>query len=391
MKENQQEIKNIDVLIQGGGIGGLSLAAFLQKKGFTVQVLERSSQLSEIGAGIWMAPNPLQVFRELGIDDVIERNGWSIQTIEVLDFAGKVLSHMDLALFKKEFGYYTTAIHRGKLQKIIFDILAPGTVAFGVKTHSWSKTPEGLDVQLSNGKKVQAKLLIGADGLHSEIREKLFPESKKRYSGSSSYRAIVNLREDIHSQGHLCQEIWAPGCRLGFSRMSVDSYYWYLTFDSVAGERTSAADNMKHARFLAEKYFSNYKKLIEYTDPLSIIRTDISDLSPLKDWKQGCVGLIGDAAHATTPNLGQGGAQAVEDAGVLAEEIANHGPTERALQSFVERRRKKAQWIVDTSWAYRVFCHQKSSFGRSLRNILFWLMPESVARRQLHKIYRLWN
>ena len=391
MSEDQQEIKKVDVLIQGGGIGGLSLAAFLQRKGYVVEVVERSLKLSEIGAGIWMAPNPLQAFKKIGLDEVIVKNSWPVNAIEVSDHKGRVISHMNLEIFKKEFGYYTMAIYRGRLQQILFDFLAPGTVIFGVKVHSWKQISEGLEVQLSNGQKIQTKLLIGADGLHSEIREKLFPESEKRYSGSSSYRAIVDLQEDIHPHGHLSREIWAPGCRLGFSRISATSYYWYLTFDSVASEKTSAVENFKHAQSLAEKYFSKYKMLIERADPQSIIRTDISDLKPLKDWRQGRVGLIGDAAHATTPNLGQGGAQAVEDAGALAEEICSYGLTEQALRSFIERRQEKARWIVNTSWSYRVFCHLRSPVSRSLRNILFWVLPKAVTRQQLRKIYRLWN
>jgi len=120
-----------------------------------------------------------------------------------------------------------------------------------------------------------------------------------------------------------------------------------------------------------------------------ILRTDISDLKPLARWSAGRIGLIGDAAHATTPNLGQGGAMAVEDALALADAVKELGLNQAAWKRFEERRRKKVDWTVSTSWSIGKICHLGNPIFRSLRNLALRNTPESVTRKQVQRIYRL--
>ena len=136
-----------------------------------------------------------------------------------------------------------------------------------------------------------------------------------RYSGSSSYRAIARSANLLSPElGHDAYEIWGKGCRLGFSKISADDYYWYMTFDSDPDKSFSPVARRAHAESLFCKFFPRWTGLLENTQSDEILQTDISDLKRLHTWSSDRIGLIGDAAHATTPNLGQGGAMAIEDA-----------------------------------------------------------------------------
>ena len=179
----------------------------------------------------------------------------------------------------------------------------------------------------------------------------------------------------------------APGlCRVGFSKINAEDYYWYMTFDARAGEVSSESEMRTHVETLFRTYFPQWIGVLHNTRTQDILRTDISDLKPLTQWSSGRIGLIGDAAHATTPNLGQGGAMAVEDALPLAIAFKNLGLNEEAWKRFEHLRRKKVDWTVATSWSIGRVCHLGNPLFRSLRNIALNKMPASVTQKQIQRI-----
>lgn len=389
MQKSNAQKAEIDVLIQGAGIAGLTLAAGLIKRGYRVLIVERTSASSEIGAGIWMAPNALQVFKSFGLIAKMEAIGWPIHQVELRDFKGQCLSSLETGRLKDEFGFHTLAFHRAELQAILVESVGSDNIRLSTEIETWTSEGDGLKARLSSGEEIQAKIIIGADGLHSKIRAKLFPQAVKRYSGTSSYRAVIDTPMFKESDPHASQEIWAPGCRFGYSRLSNERTYWYLTFDARPEERETPQQMKSRALRLAGEYFQEFSGLIESAADDAILRTDISDLKPLDSWSLDRVGLMGDAAHATTPNLGQGGAQAVEDAYALQAAIERHGLSPQALEAYFNSRQKKAHWIVETSRSYGRFCHQKNPLARALRNGVFRMLPPSVTQSQLRRIYRL--
>jgi 2-polyprenyl-6-methoxyphenol hydroxylase-like FAD-dependent oxidoreductase len=212
----------------------------------------------------------------------------------------------------------------------------------------------------------------------------------KRYSGCSSYRAIARGARILPAEAeHEAYEIWAKGCRVGFSKINADDYYWYMTFDAPAAETSSPSEIRNHAETLFRTCFPQWIGLLEKTRTQDILRTDLSDLKPLTQWSSGRIGLIGDAAHAATPNLGQGGAMSVEDSLVLTEAFQELGLNEAALKRFEQLRRKKVDWTVSTSWSIGKICHFGNPLLRSLRNIALKKMPDSVTQKQARRIYSL--
>jgi 2-polyprenyl-6-methoxyphenol hydroxylase-like FAD-dependent oxidoreductase len=238
---------DVDVLIQGAGIGGLTMAIALAQRGYGVRVVERSKGLSEIGAGIWMAPNPMQVFGRLGFADKIAAAGWAIHRIVLQDFYGDVLQASDISAIAREFGFETIALHRAVLQKVLFEQLPPGIISFGTEVGDLTQAQDSVTSELTDGTRVTAKVVIGADGVNSRIRELVSLGGEKRYSGSSSYRAIARGAQLVPRElEHDAYEIWGEGCRVGFSKINATDYYWYMTLKvlparvsrSIRGEPT---------------------------------------------------------------------------------------------------------------------------------------------------------
>jgi 2-polyprenyl-6-methoxyphenol hydroxylase-like FAD-dependent oxidoreductase len=288
----------IDVLLQGAGIGGLTLAIALLQKGYSVRIVERASGLSEIGAGIWMAANPMQVFDRLGFAEKIMAAGWAVHRVTLQDYNGDILQASDLSAVSKLFGFETVAIHRSALQRVLSERLPADVITFGTETKNLSQSTDAVSVLLTDGSTIQAKVLVGADGIHSQIRRLASLGGEMRYSGSSSYRAITNgaflLSPELN---HDAYEIWGKGCRLGFSKITADDYYWYMTFDSDPDRSCSAQARRAHAQSLFRRFFSKWTPLLENTQSDEILQTDISDLKRLERWSSDRIGLIGDAAH----------------------------------------------------------------------------------------------
>jgi 2-polyprenyl-6-methoxyphenol hydroxylase-like FAD-dependent oxidoreductase len=162
-----------------------------------------------------------------------------------------------------------------------------------------------------------------------------------------------------------------------------------MTFNAPDGEASSPSERKTHAETLFRANFPQRIGLLQNTQTQDILRTDISDLKPLTQWSAGRTGLIGDAAHSTTPNLGQGGAMAVEDALALADSLKEFGLNETAWKHFEQLRRKKVDWTVSTSWSIGKICHIGNPLLRSLRNIALKKTPHSITQKQIRRIYSL--
>ncbi len=385
---------NLDVLIQGAGIGGLTLAIAMMQKGHTVRIVERASGLSEVGAGIWMAANPMQVFDRLGFAEKVMAAGWAIHRVTLQDYNGDILQASDLSAVAKLFGFETVALHRSALQRVLSEQLPSDVIRFGTEVKSLSQSTDAVSVLLTDGSSIQAKIVVGADGVHSQIRHLASlggaTGGTLRYSGSSSYRAMAKGGNLLPPElDHDAYEIWGKGCRLGFSKINADDYYWYMTFDSEPNRSFSPTERQAHAESLFREFFPQWIALLEHTPSEAILQTDISDLKSLESWSRDRIGLIGDAAHATTPNLGQGGAMAVEDAYALTNAIKEVGLNSDAFKLYEKRRREKVNWTVSTSWSIGRMCHVKNPVLRSLRNLAVRKMFRGGGEKQIRKLYSI--
>jgi 2-polyprenyl-6-methoxyphenol hydroxylase-like FAD-dependent oxidoreductase len=335
-----------------------------------------------------MPVNALQVLERLGVAQAVRRAGAMLERAELLDYQSGVLQTVDLRAVEQRYGFSTIAIHRARLHDALVAELAKGTLHLGKACRQIEQDAQAARVQFADGSAAHGSMVLAADGVRSAVRRQLFPEAQLRYSGQSSYRAVVRatLPPDLENGG---QEIWGRGCRFGFSSIGGGDVYWYATLDSPPGVMESTDQAKAQLQELFAPFPTPVSKLIAAADAQQLIRTDMYDLRPIPIWHRGRVALLGDAAHATTPNLGQGGAQAIEDAWVLAESLARYAEPADAFAAYQRVRQAKATMVVNRSWQMGKLAHLKNPLGRALRNALMRGAPPSVGQKQFDALYTL--
>lgn len=377
------------VLVIGAGIGGLATAIALKRKGINVEVYEAAPAIKEAGSGIWMATNALNVLERLGIAQEIKAAGRDLGWIVARDTHDRILLSMNLDRVKKKFGHGTTAIHRGKLQEILYRYAGVETILTGKRLRSCSQTAEGVEAQFEDGTSAHGDVLIGADGIKSVVRQELLGDIPLRYSGQTCWRGIVDFRLPAPFS-EACTEIWGEdrGLRFAFSQINDQQVYFYSSYHTPAGGKDDRPLKPK-LRTIYKDFQSTAAELIEAVAEDHIMRSDLFDFAPVKTWTRGRIALLGDAAHATTPNLGQGACQAVEDAYVIADCLAGTTSIERALQEYEARRIKKATMVVNRSFLLSELTNLKGRFARQMRNAAMRWTPSFVSHRLFDKLYAL--
>lgn len=372
--------------IIGAGIGGLTTALAFEKKGIDYQIYEKAPRISEVGAGIWLAPNALQVLDSLQVLDQVKLKGNSIDRITLAESDLSPLSDTDQSFIKNIFGYSTVAIHRAELQKVLFDAIPQEKIHLGKGFSSFKELEKHkIKVVFDDATETETDFLFGADGIHSKVRKQLFPASAIRFTGQTCWRGIVDytLDPEFETRG---MEFWGNQVRFGISKIAEGKVYWF----AVALDKANQNDTGIVIKDKLAAMFSNFhplcQQIIKATPENQIIRNDINDLKPLKNWHKGAVCLIGDAGHATTPNMGQGGAQAIEDAYYLAALIEKDS-TQNSFQLFQNHRNKKVNAIVKQSWSTGKMAHWK--YGKRFRNFLLKSIPKKTFQKKMLEMYTL--
>jgi 2-polyprenyl-6-methoxyphenol hydroxylase-like FAD-dependent oxidoreductase len=373
-------------IIIGAGIGGLSTAIAMQMRHINVNVFEAATSLNPIGAGILVPPNAMTILDRYNLAQQVRDGGNPIETLTVLDSEGKRISKTPAHYSKNGIVHQTIAIHRGVLQKILLSALAPDTVLTSKRCAEVSAGINGAEATFRDGTKVCGEFLVGADGIHSKVRESIFPDSPLRYSGQTCWRGVSSIALPKKWLMQLT-EIWGAGLRFGFVPIADTQVYWYATKREDAGGIDDPANIKKQLVDLYGEFLEPVGEIILQTDTFSIIRDDISDLASVTSWFSNSVILIGDAAHASTPNLGQGGAQAIEDSWVLAEKITTCETLQSAFEKFQASRFAKVKRIVNVSWQIGKATNLSNKMACEIRNTLFRCVPSFMTKQQSRLIY----
>ena len=341
------------VLIVGGGIGGLSIARELALRGIPCTVLERAAQLNPVGAGIIMNPNAMAVLERNGLADQVRANSWPYLTRETRDRTGRLLATRDYRpLYESGKLAQGALVHRAHLLDVLYRSLPAGTVRFG-----------------STVTEFEADLVIGADGIHSAVRRRFFGDIPARYMGYRSHRLVM---ENV--AGVQCfTEYLGRGQRIGLVPIGEKRLYVWTTYNSPRG--SGLIEDLRG--FFRQFTDPAIRQLFAALPPAdSIITTEIEELWA-DDWvRLGADGrssvLLGDAAHALTPNIGQGAGMAMEDASVLAqllaEELASGAEIEHALGNYANRRKPRVETVMRISREVGEDGQRASALGCWLRN-----------------------
>jgi 2-polyprenyl-6-methoxyphenol hydroxylase-like FAD-dependent oxidoreductase len=341
-----------------------------------------------VGAGIALSTNAMQVLARLDLAEPALAQGWRLRRFVFRDVQGDVLQDLDLTPYEVRYGYGSIGMHRATLQRLLLSDVDPAHLHLGKECTRISSDVGAAEGIFSDGTVCRASILVAADGIHSIVRRQLFPVRKLRYAGETVYRGVVQF--DLPTPLlHTSWEIWGLGERFGFLGIGARQVYWYAGVVAPQGRSIPVAMLAQELRRRAATFPSPVPELIAATAPDGILQNDVCDLwPPLPTWHRGRVVLLGDAAHATTPNLGQGAAQAIEDAYLLASTLGSESEPEAAFRSFERARRARVNGVVRNSWRLGKLAQAQGTFGRKLRNFVLKSVPEPVNRWQVERLLR---
>lgn len=370
-------------IIVGGGIGGLCAAISLRKAGLEVKVYEQAAELRAVGAGLTIWANAIKALRRLGVADQVIRAGAKIERGELRTSSGRVLSRSHPGELEERFHEPTVALHRAELHEILLDALPKGTVSLGAHCTGFEDDGESVAASFSSGQSERADLLVGADGIHSVIRRQLFPEVRPRYSGYTTWRGVVETRDEA-ALG-TTSESWGCGARFGIVRVDRERVYWFSTANTPAGQKLSPAENKSLLLKLFKGWHHPVEQLIESTPAETILHNDIYDLAPMKSWSRGRVVLLGDSVHATTPNMGQGACMAIESSLALARCLSGGPDLSTSLHRYESERRPRTAWVTAQSRRIGRIGQFENRFLCALRDLFVQLAPDSLTIKQIER------
>jgi 2-polyprenyl-6-methoxyphenol hydroxylase-like FAD-dependent oxidoreductase len=373
--------------IVGGGIGGLTLAIAMQRKGFQVTVYESTPKFKLLGAGLGLAANAVKAFLEIGIADEVLSVGKVMKMFRIADDSGKTIAETNSDEMSRRFGTVNNfTIHRADLHRVLLNQLEPETVVLDKNCVDVHQDVNGVAFHFTDGTKAYADYLIACDGIHSPIRRKLLPESSPRYAGYTCWRAVIDKVPTDFDFNH-ASESWGVGCRFGIVPLSGNRIYWYACINATQNDPVMRSFRIPELLTYFSGFHSPVSEILKLTRSEDLLWGDILDLKPIARFAFDKIVLMGDAAHATTPNMGQGACLAIEDSAVLANCIEDYETVDEAFKQFEQKRIKRTTKIVNGSWALGKAAQLENPLLISLRNAAVRLTPSSVAERQVKFIH----
>lgn len=357
------------IAIVGGGIGGLTTALALQHFGFESQVFEQAPELHDVGAAIAVWPNALRVLHQLNLVENILAKAGVMKEIRWLDQNGWLVNSVSIP--------ESIALHRADLQMTLVQALPPSSLHLGHQLVNYKQQGDKMIATFANGDAIEADFLFGADGIHSDVRAQLLNDGDPISRGYTVWRGIsATVPSALPSATAI--EIHGRGKRFGIGPVGLGRLGWW------ASANTDDADNLLD---LFKGWYPPVLELIASTPSSSILKTGAFDRPSNRTWGSGRMTLLGDAIHPTTPNLGQGGCLAIEDAFVLARCFEKFGVVEDALRNYEHARYKRTTAIAKYSRYYGSVGQWESVWSRSLRRTALALIPEALTQRLMQIVF----
>ncbi|RUL55609.1 FAD-dependent monooxygenase [Lysinibacillus antri] len=375
------------IAIVGGGIGGLCTAIALQNAGIETTVFESSSEIKSVGAGLGIGNNAIKALAKLGLDQHVIDAGRILEAMIIYDENGKQINKMDTKFISERFGTDNVTIHRAALHGILHRNLKENTISCGKKCVDFFQDENVVRLTFEDGTEATADYVIAADGIHSIFRKKLIPNSYPRYAGYTCWRGVTDVNQSKLYQ-NVASETWGPNGRFGIVPLAGEKVYWFACVNAPYNDPETDKFRKNEIFTLFKDYHSPIPELIKITKDEAIIHNDIIDIAPIKQFTFGRVLLIGDAAHATTPNMGQGAGQAIEDAIILAACMNKFASIEDAFKHFEKLRVKRTAKIIKMS---RRIGQVAQSRNRIIIKIRDYLLRRESSASQLKRLKFLYD
>ncbi|ELW9270479.1 FAD-dependent urate hydroxylase HpxO [Acinetobacter baumannii] len=338
----------MNVVIIGAGMGGLTTGIALKKFGHQVRIFEQTEKILPVGAAISLWSNGVKCLNYLGLTDKIAKLGGQMDDLAYVDgLTGDVMTQFSLRPLIEEVGQRPYPVARADLQNMLMDEFGRDQIYLGKKMVSLEDKTDFVEVHFADGSSTQADLLIGADGTHSMTRAYVLGQQvQRRYAGYVNWNGLVEISEDLAPAQQWTTYV-GEGKRASLMPVADGRFYFFLDVPLPAG----LENNRDEYKKLLKQYFVDWcqpvQQLIERLDPQKTNRVEIHDIEPFTQFYKGRVVILGDAAHSTTPDIGQGGCQAMEDAIYLARSLQiNTLGLEDALRRYQNKRNERANELV---------------------------------------------
>ncbi|PSN19855.1 monooxygenase, partial [filamentous cyanobacterium CCP5] len=338
---------DLKAIIIGAGIGGLTTGIALKQMGYEVEIYDKVSQLRPAGAGISLWSNGVKVMNRLGLGKELAAIGGEMNSMEYRTPADELITHIDLRPLFERVGQRPYPVSRTDLQQVLLDAFGESEVQLGMKCVAVEQDEHQATAIFENGHRTSGDLIVGADGIRSVVRSHVLGHPvDRRYAKYVNWNGLVPATPDL-----CAPDMWVlyVGEAKRASMMPVSDQRFYFFFGVPMAEGTST--DPAYIRDELSKHFAGWpaavQNLIEAIDPHETNRLEIADIDPLEHLAKGRIVLLGDSGHATTPTLGQGGCQAMEDAEVLSRYlITTNISVADALQRYEKARKERVASLV---------------------------------------------
>lgn len=340
-------MNNLKVVIIGAGMGGLATGIALRQAGYEVQIYDRVSQLRPAGAGISLWSNGVKVLNRLGLGKEIASIGGQMEQVSYYNLSGEKLTNFSLQPLVNAVGQQPYPVARTDLQEMLLDVFGAENVQLNSKCVALDQNADSVTAIFEDGRRATGDILVAADGTHSIIRNYVLGYAAlRRYVGYVNWNGLVPASEDLAPKNSW--DVYV-GEHKRASLMPVGDDRFYFFFDVPLPKGTvSSPDYREELTNFFKGWAKPVQNLIQRLDPFKTNRVEIHDIEPLATLVRGRVALLGDAAHSTAPDLGQGGCQAMEDALVLATYLQTTNiSVEDALKRYETARKDRVADVIN--------------------------------------------
>jgi 2-polyprenyl-6-methoxyphenol hydroxylase-like FAD-dependent oxidoreductase len=371
----------LNVGIIGGGVGGVAAGVALHRAGIDATVYERAAALREVGAVMMLWPNATRVLNDLGVLDKVAAVSGTSDHFLVRASSGKIL--MDIPLGHFEVPALCTP--RADLLDALISALPAARIRLNHCFDFFERDKQSVAVHFAGGFSAEHDIVIGADGIRSRVRSQLLGAHDPIYRGYTVWRGLAHLPGTVQSGSN--SETWGRGQRFGILKTGRDRYTWYASVNTGENHPDLPDGRQSELLRLFAGWHEPVERLIAATPEGTILKNGAYDLEPLKRWGCGRIMLLGDAAHPCTPNLGQGGCMALEDALVLAKSLQREASPEVALRRYETIRRNRTRHVQQRSLLMGHIGQWQNRLITGGREVVTSVLPAKIFERNLRRVY----
>lgn len=338
---------DLKAIVIGAGMAGLAVGISMRQAGYKVEIYEKTRKLRPAGAGISLWSNGIKVLNKLGLGKEVATIGGQMNRMEYRNLKGEVLNAVNLIPLIEQVGQRPYPVSRTDLQQMMLNAFGESDVRMGMRCVEVKQDVDSATAIFTDGSTATGDVVIGADGIHSAVREYLGGgKVEPRYAGYVNWNGIVEASPDLAAR-----DVWViyvgEGKRASMMPIGDNRFYFFFGCPKPKGTKVQPEEIRTELQETFAGWAQPVENLIDKLDPKQVNRLEISDIDPLPHLVKGRIALVGDAGHATTPTLGQGGCQAMEDAEVLCRYLVTTNiSVEDALKRYESERKERVAQLV---------------------------------------------